>query len=220
MIIFMKVNFVSEWEILTGKENMEKDLAMLDFAISNNSEDLFVRFYGWKPKCISLGRNQKVFESKINVDTVRRPTGGRALLHDNEITYCVVGKIQENQSVIETYKMVSSILINGFKKLGIELNYAGEKGGNQKYCMNISSGADICFQGRKFIGSAQFRKEGYFLQHGAILKDVDFDFLKIVFNEEIEKDKIITLNEINPNLADKEIISALKEAFIDFEKSN
>lgn len=214
----MKVNFVSDWEILTGKENMEKDLSMLDFAIKNSSNDLFIRFYGWMPKCISLGRNQKDFDFNTKVDVVRRPTGGRALLHDNEITYCVVGKIKDNQSVIETYKMISTVLINGFKKLGIELNYAGEKGGNQKYCMNISSGADICYKGKKFIGSAQFRKEGYFLQHGAILKDVDYEFLKNTFNEEIEKEKIITLKEINPNLDDKTIIKALKKAFLDFEQ--
>ena len=210
----MKVNFISEYKKFKGEENMALDLDMLDFAIKENNDDLYVRFYGWEPKCVSLGRFQKEFESNIKIDTVRRPTGGRALLHDNEITYCVTGKIPEGQKVIDTYKMISDILIGGFKRLGVELFYAGERSGKQNYCMNISSGADICYHGRKFIGSAQFRKEGFFLQHGSILKDVDFSFLQKVFNEKIEKEKIITLKEINPDLSDIDIINSIKEEFL------
>lgn len=192
---------------------MDIDLSILNSAIENKSEDLFVRFYGWEPKCVSLGRNQKDFRAGISIDTVRRPTGGRALLHDMEITYSVVGNIPDKKGVIETYKMISDILINGFKKLDIELSYAGERGGNLKYCMNISSGADICYNGKKFIGSAQFRKEGYFLQHGSILKDADFDLLEKVFMEPVNKDKIITLKEINPDIKDEDIIKALTLEF-------
>ena len=82
--------------------------------------------------------------------------------------------------------------------------------------MNISSGADICYNGKKLIGSAQFRKEGYFLQHGSILRDIDYSFFEKVFLEKIDKEKITTINEINPKLSDKEIIDALKESFIEF----
>ena len=210
----MKVNFLYEYKKFTGKENMDTDLSMLNNAIKTNSKDMFVRFYGWEPKCISLGHFQKEFTPSVDIDIVRRPTGGRALLHDNEITYCVVGKIPEKQSVIETYKMISNILIGGFQRIGVELHYAGERNGKQNYCMNISSGADICCKGRKFIGSAQFRKEGYFLQHGSILKDADFSFIEKVFGEKIENDKIITLKEIAPDLSDNDIINALKEEFI------
>ena len=211
----MKVNFVPEYKKYCGSENMALDLAMLNNAIKNGRNELYVRFYGWEPKCVSLGHFQKEFTPSVEIDCVRRPTGGRALLHDNEITYCVVGKIPEKQSVIETYKMISDILIGGFLRLGINLNYAGERSGKQNYCMNISSGADICYKGKKFIGSAQFRKEGFFLQHGSILKDLDYEFLEEVFNEKIDKNKIVTLKEINPNLSDIEIINAIKEGFLD-----
>ena len=209
----MKVNFVSEYKKYKGSVNMELDLNMLNNAINQKSDEFYVRFYGWEPKCVSLGHFQKEFDLGCDIDVVRRPTGGRALLHDMEITYCVVGKIPKGQGVIETYKMISDVLIGGFKRLNIELNYAGERSGKQNYCMNISSGADICYKGRKFIGSAQFRKEGYFLQHGSILKDLDYEFLEKVFNEKIDKNKIITLKEINSDLSDADIINAIKEEF-------
>ena len=210
----MKVNFLYEFKKYSGKENMDIDLSILNNAIQKKADDLFVRFYGWEPRCISFGRNQKHFVPPVKIDMVTRPTGGRALLHDKEITYMVVGKIPENYGVIQTYKMISDILINGFKKLSINLSYGGDRGGSNKYCMNISSGADISYMGKKLIGSAQFRKEGYFLQHGSILREVDYLFFEKVFGEKINKEKIITLNEINPKLSDEEIISALKESFL------
>lgn len=213
----MKVNFLYEFKKYSGKENMDIDLSVLNDAILKKSDELFVRFYGWEPKCISLGRNQKPFIPSVEIDVVTRPTGGRALLHDNEITYMVVGKIPDGYSVIQTYKMVSDILIDGFKKLSVNLTYGGDRGGSNKYCMNISSGVDISYMGKKLIGSAQFRREGYFLQHGSILRDIDYSFFEKVFTEPIDREKIITINEINPKLTDDEIIQALKESFLKLE---
>ena len=66
---------------------------------------------------------------------------------------------------------------------------------------------------KKFIGSAQFRKEGYFLQHGSILKDVDIKLLERIFREKIDTDHIITLKQINPDLSDEEIIETIKKEF-------
>ena len=81
------------YETRTGKENMQIDSDLLEFAIKNELKEPIFRLYGWEPACVSLGRNQKddfldyeLLKSK-NIDVVRRLTGGRALLHDNEITY-------------------------------------------------------------------------------------------------------------------------------------
>ena len=217
MIYFMNVNFIEKNcnIVNSGQFNMEFDLKTLDFAIENQIDYALVRFYQWYPKCISLGRNQK--EDIIppeGVDIVKRASGGRALLHDRELTYCFVSKIFK-PSIIESYKDISDGLILGFKKLGIELNYAKNKSDNLSYCMNISSGADVSYKGKKFIGSAQFRKEGYLLQHGSIPYELDYGLIEKIFNEPFEKDKIITLNEINPNLSTRQIIEALKEGFVE-----
>ena len=213
----MNVNFLNcDCNIVNcGENNMELDLKMLHDAILTSSKDMFVRFYNWSPKCISLGKNQheEEFYKDFGIDIVRRPTGGRALLHDMELTYCVVSPVIKGQSVIQSYKEISNALILGFKKLGIELNYAGEHKGNMRYCMNISCGADVCHNGKKLIGSAQFRSQGYFLQHGSILYDLDFNLVEKIFRQKTDRNAIATLKEINPNISQKELICALKEGF-------
>ncbi len=221
MIYFMKVNFIDDNcnIVNNGKFNMDFDLSTLDFAINNKIDYAIIRFYQWYPKCVSLGRNQKEdCCDDLGIDVVKRPTGGRALLHDKELTYSFVSPIF-NPSIIESYKEISDALILGFKKLEIELSYAKGEHKNFNYCMNISSGADVSYQGKKFIGSAQFRKSGYLLQHGSIPYELDFELIEKIFKQKTEKENIITLNEINPNLSTRQIIAALKEGFIEkFEK--
>lgn len=201
---------------------MELDLNMLESAISNQTKDAYVRFYNWSPKCISLGKNQPFedFYGDLGIDIVRRPTGGRALLHDRELTYCFVSPVKRGQSVIESYKDISDALISGFKKLGIELDYAGEHKGNMRYCMNISCGADVCYKGKKLIGSAQFRSRGYLLQHGSILYDLDFDLVEKIFKQKADRSSIALLNKINPNLTQEDIICALKSGFVEKFKTS
>ncbi len=217
MIIFMKVNFIhTDCNIVNcGQKNMEIDLKMLEDAILNQQNFATVRFYNWSPKCISLGKNQpfEEFYKDFDIDIVRRPTGGRALLHDRELTYCFVSPIKQGQSVIESYKEISDALILGFKKLGINLEYAGERSKNLRYCMNISCGADVSYMGKKLIGSAQFRSRGYLLQHGSILYDLDFDLVEKIFKQKPSLDTITTLSEINSQLNQNEIIDALKLGF-------
>ncbi len=217
MIIFMNVNFInSDCNIVnSGAKNMEIDLNMLDCAIKEGHEHGTLRFYNWRPKCISLGKNQpfELFYNDFGIDVVRRPTGGRALLHDMELTYCFVCPQKAGQSVVESYKEISDALILGFKKLGIKLDYASHRAGNMRYCMNISSRADVSYMGKKLIGSAQFRSRGYILQHGSILYDLDFELAQKIFRQEIDKNSIVTLNEINPNIEQNELIEALKQGF-------
>lgn len=213
----MKVNFIEENcnIVNNGAFNMEYDEKMLDFAIENKTDYAIVRFYQWYPKCISLGRHQKPDCYKdLGLDVVKRASGGRALLHDRELTYSFISPVFK-ESVIESYKEISSALILGFKKLGIELNFASNHNKNVSYCMNISSGADVSYQGRKFIGSAQFRKYGYLLQHGSIPYSLDYDLIEKIFSQKVEREHIITLNEINPNLSTRQIIDALKEGFVE-----
>lgn len=201
----------------TGKENMQIDSDLLENAIQTQAKEPVFRLYSWKPKCVSLGRHQNSeFLKNENIDVVRRLTGGRALLHDDEITYsCIipVSVIPEGESVSKSYKYISGILIDFFKTLGIELNY----GNNSKadthhdYCMLISTGADVCYRGKKIIGSAQFRKNGYILQHGSILFGYDKNLLESLFNEKVSEESITTVREILPDMT--------KEKFVEgFEK--
>ena len=112
-----------------GLNNMAVDNDLLESAIAQKLDYPIFRLYGWNPPCVSLGRNQddsfldKEFLKQNNIDVVRRLTGGRALLHDNEITYsfiCPVSYLQNGEHIVASYKEISQILIDKFKHLGIE----------------------------------------------------------------------------------------------------
>lgn len=210
-----------DFESNTGEKNMQIDAELLEFAITTKLQEPIFRLYGWAPACVSLGRNQsedfldKKFLKSQNIDIVRRMTGGRALLHDKEITYsyiCPVSSIKNGESVIESYKEISQILINGLKKLGINLDFPQNKRPHTKfdYCMCISTGADLSYEGKKLIGSAQFRKEGYILQHGSILLDFDKELIEKIFNERTDENTLTCLKNINPNLTYEDLIKCLR----------
>ena len=211
----------------TGAENMQIDSDLLDEAIETQAQEPVFRLYAWKPRCISLGRNQKdefLHANGVNEDVVRRLTGGRALLHDDEITYSYitpVSIIPDGETISASYKYISGILIDFFKTLGVELDFGGgmpklPKGqvkGSMKfdYCMLISTGADVCYQGRKIIGSAQYRKQGYILQHGGILFGYDKELLESLFNEEVTKESITTVKDILPDMTKEEFVRRFEE---------
>lgn len=210
------------YEIRNGKENMQIDSDLLDFAIKNNLQEPIFRLYAWSPACVSLGRNQKddfldyEFLKSKNIDVVRRLTGGRALLHDNEITYsfiCPETYLKNGSHIVSSYKEISQILIDKFHKLGIDLSFGTSKPIKTgfDYCMLISTGADLCYNGKKLIGSAQCRSHGYILQHGSILYDYDKNLLEEIFKEKVSTEEIISIKEINPKLSKKEIIDILNK---------
>ena len=206
-----------KYSIHTGEENMQIDSDLLDTAIDTAEKEPVFRLYGWFPKCISLGRNQKGDFLDGSIDCVRRLTGGRALLHDNEVTYSYVTPISivpNGETITESYKYISGILIDFFKTLGVELNFGENKkvSTHFDYCMLLSTGADVCFEGKKIIGSAQYRKNGYILQHGSILFGYDKAFLENLFHEEVKG--ITTVNEILPNITKEEFVSKLEEFII------
>lgn len=204
----------------SGQINMDIDSQLLDNAIQKQIKEPVFRLYGWMPACVSLGRNQdegflnKKLLEKHNIDVVRRLTGGRALLHDNEITYsfvCPVSYLEHGEHVVSSYKEISQILIDKFKKIGINLDFGTSKSVKTgfDYCMLISTGADLCYNNKKLIGSAQCRKNGYILQHGSILYDYDRKLLEEIFGEKVSTDEITSIKEINPDLTKEEIIEIL-----------
>lgn len=208
------------YQVLTGQENMRIDSDLLDSAIENKLDYPIFRLYAWKPACVSLGRNQKddfldrVFLKENNIDVVRRLTGGRALLHADEITYsfiCPTLYLKNGEHVVSSYKEISRILIDKFKTIGIDLDFGSNKPVKTgfDYCMLISTGADLCYHGKKLIGSAQCRKQGYILQHGSILYDYDKALLEKIFKEPVSTDEITSIKEINPKLTKEKIIDIL-----------
>ena len=146
-----------------------------------------VRVYGWRPYALSIGFHQQVSDfdttecKNEGIDVVRRPTGGRAILHAEEVTYSVVMRA-EGRSVSEIYAEISQALVSGLRTLGADVEYASSQPDfarlyRQKHsipCFSSSARFEIQSRGRKLVGSAQRRylsPEGneVVLQHGSIL---------------------------------------------------
>jgi lipoate-protein ligase A len=175
-----------------GAWNMAVDEAILE-AVSLGSIPPTLRFYTWDPACLSLGYNQKASEScdleevkGRGFTMVRRRTGGRAVLHDDELTYSITADsmLFSGGGVLDVYMMISSALADGLKRFGVaaDLVPAYSDKGKEKSaaCFDVPSSFEVAWKGRKIIGSAQFRSGRYFLQHGSILMSVDVDALLAV----------------------------------------
>jgi lipoate-protein ligase A len=151
-----------------------------------------LRFYAWSPPAVSLGRFQKIEEAvnadackRLGFDIVRRVTGGRAVLHRDELTYSIVSPIDNPlfpPSVLGTYKIIATGLLAGLRNLGIPAEmvshgnrHAGlvDKTDDNPSCFSSPSWYELVVNGKKIIGSAQRRLSGAFLQHGSILISYD-----------------------------------------------
>lgn len=215
-----------DYKIYTGKENMQIDSDILDSCTKNNTVEPVFRLYGWEPACVSLGRNQdsqfinNELLSKNGIDIVRRLTGGRALLHDMELTYSYVTPasiIPNGENITASYEFISQIWIDIFKEIDINLTIGGlpRHISHNNYCMSLSTGADLCWNGKKFIGSAQCRKNGYILQHGSILIDYNKELIEEIFRENTDFSKIVTLKEIDNSITINDIVNLCKNHFRD-----
>lgn len=204
--------------------NMAVDEAVL-IAHSEGKVPPTLRFYGWNPATLSIGYFQKAEQdvdtaevSRQGLGFVRRATGGRAVLHDKELTYSII--VSESypglpKSVTEAYRVLSQGLLNGFLNLGLDahmVNLASEEE-KAKYesmgssaCFDSPSWYELVVEGRKVAGSAQMRHRETVLQHGSILLDLDakqlFSLLKFrteSLRERLERSfasKAVAINEL------------------------
>ncbi|WP_186576108.1 lipoate--protein ligase family protein [Aquibacillus kalidii] len=217
--------------------NMAMDEALLNW----HSKGLIppvIRFYSWAPAGLSVGYFQKV-KGKIDMDgvnnygieLVRRQTGGRAVLHDQELTYSVIVSEEHKKmpkSIKDAYLVISNGLLEGFKELNIQAEFAIPEGKLQTtdsaVCFEEPSWYELIVEGKKAAGSAQTRQKGVILQHGSIPIHVDkvklFD-LFVYPNDRVKErarrafdDKAVAINEVsNKVVTFKEARAAFKTGF-------
>jgi lipoate-protein ligase A len=159
---------------LTGAGNMALDLGLLGASIAGERREPVVRVYGWDPPALSVGAKVDLPEdvrqrcAAVGVDVVHRATGGGCVLHDRDVTYCVVAP-EAGRSVLEAYRWVAAGLMAGLRLLGIESAVAEHPATRRPLdCFAVATGADLEVGGRKICGSAQVRRRGWFLQHGSL----------------------------------------------------
>ncbi len=165
----------------SGAENMAIDVGLLDEAARRAHPTAFVRLYRWSPPCMSFGRHEPVRRRydldairRLGLDTVRRPTGGRAVWHDREVTYAVAAPTEMFGALSVTYIRIHTMLRDALQRLGANVELAPQLPGRPVRldigaCFATPAGGEIVLGGRKLVGSAQVRRPGAFLQHGSIL---------------------------------------------------
>jgi lipoate-protein ligase A len=142
------------------------------------------RVYGWSRPTVSLGRNQAArgrYDLELararGIEFVRRPTGGRAILHHREITYSVTAPITAFHSPRESYRTINRLLLEALRALGVDARHAEPSGRapvpSLAPCFEAPVEGELVADGRKLVGSAQVRGGDAFLQHGSILVDDD-----------------------------------------------
>lgn len=157
---------------------MARDAALMERARATGESVFSV--YGWSRPTLSLGRNQTARDrydldeaKRRGIDIVRRPTGGRALLHWREVTYSVTAPAPDADGLKQSYKQINDILLYALLKLGVD---ASESDGGGRTpapgdlpCFAEPSRGELVSGGSKLVGSAQIREDGAMLQHGSIL---------------------------------------------------
>lgn len=162
-----------------GAKNMAVDDAILT-AVGRAVSPPTLRLYAWQPACLSLGYGQRVrdvdFEgiARMGWDVVRRPSGGRAILHTDELTYSVSLPIDHplaQGDVVSSYQRISRALVAALHHLGLSPQadrHDSEPDINGPVCFEVPSHYEITVGGRKLVGSAQLRRRDSILQHGTL----------------------------------------------------
>ncbi len=183
------------WQLISpviadGQTQMAIDNALLNAHIAGKRPSM-LRFYTWDRPTLSLGYHQRDYPERWNQVTwdgellpiVRRPTGGRGVLHQGDLTYAVITSgLAPGRK--ESYEQICRFLIEGFGRLGVVLRYGDRGRGyiHQPDCFGTATAADLVLpDGSKLIGSAQLRRDGAILQHGSIRLNPDAGLYQAVF---------------------------------------
>lgn len=181
---------------------MALDEAILE-AVGRGESLPTLRFYAWDPPCISLGVAQPVHDVDLKRlgtkqwDLVRRSTGGRAILHTDELTYAVIASIDNPHvagGVLESYRHLSAGLVAGLQRMGMSVAIEPEKQRTEEergnpVCFQAPSAYEITVEQKKLLGSAQVRRRFGILQHGTLPLNGDITRICEVLQFASEEDR-------------------------------
>lgn len=194
-------------------------------ARARRTGDTAVRVYGWSAPTLSFGRHQRArgaFDADViardGIDVVRRPTGGRALLHHRELTYSVTAPVAPSDGVRAAYARINALLLDALACLGVPAQIAEPAGvpsaPTALPCFAEPASGELMVDGRKLVGSAQWRHDGALVQHGSILVDDDQAMIpQLMHGDAPRPARPATLRELlgrEPSLA--ELLDALAGA--------
>jgi len=172
--------------------NLAIDQSLLEEADRSHTAQL--RLYRWNPPCLSFGRHEptrrydRALLERLGLDVVRRPTGGRAVWHEHEVTYAVAAPIAAFGSLRAAYRAIHERLAAALRCLGADASLAPDRLAARPpdrpgTCFESPVGGEVLVWGRKLVGSAQVRRGRAFLQHGSILLDGSQEMLAAVSHQ-------------------------------------
>jgi len=208
--------------------NMALDEAISE-AVRRGLSPPTLRFYQWNRPSVTIGCFQKASDidiyycKKMGYPVVRRPTGGRAILHKDELTYSLSAGFDTDifkGSLREDYAIISNVLLNSLRLCGIEarVDYSKRRQPSRDpVCFRSISYGEIMIEDRKVIGNAQKRFDNGFIQQGSIPMSIDKEEVKAVFNIDYGEDPswVATIREFAPWITINELIGAIKRSFED-----
>jgi lipoate-protein ligase A len=205
---------MKEWHLILDKAPNKGswNMAVDDYLFQSLEEQptTCLRFYQWESPTVSLGYSQKVSQvvdldycRKMGIDIVRRITGGKLVLHHQEVTYSICSSDSElfTPTLMDSYRLISEALMRGLEKMGVESSLAVAtpflyaKG--RLPCFSNPAKNEIEIEGKKIIGSAQKRTGDKFIQHGSIPLEKDEELLKSIslLNQEEDSLNMTSLSE-------------------------
>ena len=238
---------IGAWRFLdTGAASGSFNMALDEAILTAHADGLVpptIRVYAWQQPTVSLGYAQRA-DSRIRgredvarllercraagLEVVRRPTGGRAILHHLEVTYSAAIRtslLEEGSSIVGSYRFLCGGLVNALRSLGIAADFGDahdDAGGavrsTEQMCFALGSRSDLLVKGAKVVGSAQARRHGALLQHGSIPLRYDRALQGAVFGsgfrDSEERGTITSLErEAGRAFSYQEVAAALKEGF-------
>ncbi len=216
---------VLPYQVQSAEINMATDRYLLGLP------GTFLRYYGWDRPTLSFGRmTRKVDDIDLEycrnhgIHFVKRISGGKTVLHHHELTYSFVSDTALfPDSVVDTYRIISQILLNSFQHFGLATEMSADKtdDADSSICFREASAFELTVNTKKLVGSAQYRRRDRFFQHGSILLDIDWQAWKRIWrlpddSTELEG-RITCINgELTDRLAITDLARVITEMFGSF----
>lgn len=210
-----------------GGLNMALDEVMLESHLSGETPPT-LRVYGWSPPAVSLGRFQQPDQAvdltacgQLGIDVVRRPTGGRAILHTaDEVTFSVVVSAARlgARGVMECYRAIAGAIIRALRLLGAEAQLVERAGpvaaGADPACFAVKARCDLMVGGKKVVGSAQVQRDGFLLQQNSLPLELHLEAWARVFRRQGPAPEAAGLRELlGRQITYAEVAEALRQGF-------
>ena len=230
----MAWRLLDEEEPRDGAWNMALDEALWSGAEDGPERCVTVRLFAWKPRCLSIGYHQALKEAcdaefcrLSGIDVVRRPTGGKAVLHDDEVTYSVTAPFGTapftGLDLVGTYDVIARALASGLSALGLKVELQERRTlappAGSDPCFLVPSHKEVLSGGRKVVGSAQRRGKKAFLQHGAVPLRMDYEALarasgRPLEDAEVFRSSFAGVADLKPDVSRGDLRRALGEGFV------